>query len=483
MQAVMYFKRGRDQNYMMRSEKRPGYPHRPPRPPKKSVWYQVLTIVLLIVFCPAGLILLWRKRLTWPGATKLAATLLSLITMFLVLGALLWYPFRNERVRGVQQHISAAVNRAASVFENLGENWTAVIDYHEEIGAAAGNHALGRFLEAIASPTPRPTQVPPLTLTPTDGSRETIVSLFNQPTPSPVPTATPTPEPTPEPTPTPEPEPAATDEAAPSANVLDRPTPSSGLSLAPGASDTPVPLVTPTPTPTATPTPSPTPTPTPEPTINPALIPRLQDAGETLVWHTSDGKWYHRASVCGSMSNARQHTLKSAVANGKTACPYCHPMEEKWARSGSVVYASTDGFWHVRAECESMTEEWTVLSLDDARADQALSPCDACGAMYYVDGIPAALSLPADASAAETPVPGTTPAGSAAPEGDGLSLSEVVNGDTLVYYNDRTSYYHTRSTCASSATLTFVPHKLMDALLEGKHACPFCGAPEPTGSN
>ena len=108
MEAAIYYKRSREQNYMMRSEKRPGYSSTPPKKPKKSIWYQTLTIILLILLCPVGLILLWRKRLRWPNPVKLLSTLLSLILLFLELGAALWYPFKNERIRHVQHTVSAA---------------------------------------------------------------------------------------------------------------------------------------------------------------------------------------------------------------------------------------------------------------------------------------------------------------------------------------------------------------------------------------
>ena len=84
MDAAIKMKRGRGQNYMMRSEKRPGFGSTPPQEPKKSIWYQVLTVILLIVFCPVGLILLWRKRLKWPGFVKFMAMLLSLAIWLLL---------------------------------------------------------------------------------------------------------------------------------------------------------------------------------------------------------------------------------------------------------------------------------------------------------------------------------------------------------------------------------------------------------------
>ncbi|MBQ2956791.1 MAG: hypothetical protein IJE08_10050 [Clostridia bacterium] len=613
MQAAIYYKRSREPNYMMRSEKRPGYPNTRRKRPKKSKWYQILTIIMLILLCPVGLIMLWRKRLRWPNPLKLLATLLSLILLFLELGAALWYPFKDERIRDVQHTVSTAIGQAADAagefMKDVGANWDAVVSNGQEIGAAAGNHALGLFLDAIASPTPVPTQVPPMTLTRGEGSIDGIAAMMNRPTPSPSPSPTPTATPTPEPTETPAPTDTPEPTIAPSAtaNILERPTPSSDIpvfSLAPGVSDTPVPPVTPTPSPSATPIITPSPTPTIVPTIDPANIPKLQDIGDVPVWHTSNGQYYHKGPVCGSMSNAAEHTLASALAKNKKACPYCLAIEEKWAReTRPVVYVSTDHYWHTRTGCESMTEEWSPMLLDDARVDRNSRPCDACGARFYVDGVPVTGTA---ASATVTPAPTTSqglpqltsakevtvwhtsngqyyhkasvcgsmsnareytlaeavkngkkacpycnPVGESLagkdeyvvfagsdsywhtgtackantkeysvvllseartddsltpctrcsadqyasgalpgqnstaiqPESteinDSLDLSKVKNGDVLVYYSGNTSHYHRRNRCASSTTTTFMPHTLMEALLENKIACPVCQPDEP----
>lgn len=459
MQAAMYFKRGRDSNYMMRSEKRPGYPNTPPQKPKKSIWYQVLTVILLILVCPVGLILLWRKRMGWPNPAKLLATLLSLVMLFLELGAALVYPFEDARLRSAQHAASTAISGFVS---DMADNWSAVVDNGQEIGAAAGNHMLGMLLDAIASPTPAPTQVPPLTLNQGEGSGDDIASLMNKPT------ATPTPTPTPEPTATPEPTPTATPEATPeaSANTLERPTPSGSLtpSLDPNASATPVPPVTPTPSPTATPLVTPTPTPTVEPTIDPASIPKIQNVGETMVWHTSNGKWYHKASECGTMSNASQYTLASAVSKGKTACPYCYPIDEQWAREDEpVVYVSADNYWHIRWGCESNTDEWTPMLLDEARGDRSLAPCDACGSRYYVDGVPSALTGRDGENAGQTDVQSEATR-------EPAQLKKA--GEVTVWHTSNGKWYHKASKCGTMSNAG--EYTLASAVANGKTACPYC---------
>lgn len=194
-----------------------------------------------------------------------------------------------------------------------------------------------------------------------------------------------------------------------------------------------------------------------------------------MVWHTSNGKWYHKGPKCGSMSNASQHTVASAVKKGLTACPYCHPIDDAWVKKDDpTVYVSTDNYWHTRTGCESNTGEWTIMKLDDARKDASLRPCDACGARYYVDGVPENVG-----GSTLAPVVTNAPA-TKAPESTGgsLNLGKVTNGDALVYYSANTSHYHRRDRCSTSTTTTFLPHTLMDALLEGKFPCPVCRPPE-----
>lgn len=46
--------------------------------------------------------------------------------------------------------------------------------------------------------------------------------------------------------------------------------------------------------------------------------------GDTIVWYTKGGKYYHAVSDCGTMKRAEKHTYDEALAAGKGRCPYCH---------------------------------------------------------------------------------------------------------------------------------------------------------------
>ena len=64
---LQLFARRGGRNYMMRSEKRPGYnrPAQKPRPRRRrrNVGYIVLTLIVAILLWPVGLFLIWNRRL------------------------------------------------------------------------------------------------------------------------------------------------------------------------------------------------------------------------------------------------------------------------------------------------------------------------------------------------------------------------------------------------------------------------------------
>ncbi len=227
------------------------------------------------------------------------------------------------------------------------------------------------------------------------------------------------------------------------------------VALTGDAAATSVPEVQPTAEPTMTP--APTAEPTPEPTIDPAMIPAMHGIGEFEVYHTTDGKYYHRSGVCGSMKNGKVHTLSDAVRAGKKTCPYCNPVSSDVLDITDPVYVSADGCFHIDFDCESVVGEFTVIALEEAIADPAVKPCDACGAIYYTEGKPALTAA------------------------DLLPTSDVLitkNGNTIVYYGINGSAYHSADTCDAVPGQTLRPIRLDDALINGLTRCSVCDAPE-----
>ncbi len=206
--------------------------------------------------------------------------------------------------------------------------------------------------------------------------------------------------------------------------------------------------------------------------VDPSLIPPMRPVSEVTVYYTQLGKYYHRDPDCGSMHNADAHTLAEAVAAGKKSCPFnnCNPEDGPCVIKMDVldmvapVYVSEDGYWHINFDCESIDGTWTLMEIEDARADATLKPCDACGAIYYAETTP-------EYNAANLPKPTV--------DGDVDLIYTISNGSDVVYTSPRNIYYHRSSTCTAAQGLALTPAYLANALIDGKTGCPQCNPPEP----
>jgi len=93
------------------------------------------------------------------------------------------------------------------------------------------------------------------------------------------------------------------------------------------------------------------------------------------------------------------------------------------------------------------------------------NPCEECGAYHYVNELPLPEkvaqkeAMEAAKAAAATPVPKAAYAG----------------GETIVYYGDKSKYYHANSGCRTITSAA--PHTLQEAVDAGKQNCPQCAAP------
>ena len=206
--------------------------------------------------------------------------------------------------------------------------------------------------------------------------------------------------------------------------------------------------------------------------VDPSLIPPMRPVSEVIVYYTQAGKYFHRDPDCGSMHNADPHTLAEAKAAGKKSCPFnnCNPEDGPCVITldaltmEAPVYVSADGYWHINFDCESIEGSWTLMEIEDARADRTLKPCDACGAIYYAETTPLY-------NAANMPKPTINE--------DVDMVYTISNGSEVVYTSPRNVYYHRFSTCAGAQGLALTPTYLANALIDGKTGCPHCNPPEP----
>ena len=133
---------------MMRSEKRPGMRSPRKKPPRRRL-YKLLTLILLVICYPVGLVLLWRRTIRWNGFKKLFVSIVSLIVCFALLSVALLTDFGSPTIKRGQDASLAFLDTTRERIPSLGENarkdakqaeanWYAVADNLPGILAAAG---------------------------------------------------------------------------------------------------------------------------------------------------------------------------------------------------------------------------------------------------------------------------------------------------------------------------------------------------------
>ena len=133
-------------------------------------------------------------------------------------------------------------------------------------------------------------------------------------------------------------------------------------------------------------TPEPTTEPTPEATAEPEVrvvkpSAALKPAAEAVVYHTSNGKFYHMAETCTNMSNAKPYTLAECVDNFKRCNTCSAPAVEMLEQM--CLWEDEDAICHVSDECENFKGRYTLIERD-AALEQGLTACDKCGAEDYL---------------------------------------------------------------------------------------------------
>ena len=135
----------------------------------------------------------------------------------------------------------------------------------------------------------------------------------------------------------------------------------------------------PTPEPTPSPTPAPTATPEPE-TVYPLRA--LKPAAEALVYHSSNGGWYHTIPNCSGMTGGDLYPLAECVEEGFQRCRRCEaPLPE--LLDEHCLWLDEDGLCHTSDECAEFSGDWTLIPRDEA-LEAGYAGCAACGADEYL---------------------------------------------------------------------------------------------------
>src|SRR5699024_7820476 len=115
----MMFARRHGRNYMMRSEKRPGYSggYGGGRPPKRrrrgGFFYALLSVLASALLWPVGMVLLWRRCLRWQVTTKLLVSIATLFVCVIGYGYALTVPTGNPDVTRMQDAVNDFLDDAS----------------------------------------------------------------------------------------------------------------------------------------------------------------------------------------------------------------------------------------------------------------------------------------------------------------------------------------------------------------------------------
>ena len=132
----------------------------------------------------------------------------------------------------------------------------------------------------------------------------------------------------------------------------------------------------------AEPTPTPTPEPTPVPEaekVSPATT--LKPAGDAKVYHSSNGKFYHRRSVCQGMTGSKAYKLSEITSKYKR-CKTCDAPDTALVGK-ACLWMDEDGLCHTSDECAKFKGAYTLIERDKA-LEEGKSGCPDCGADEYL---------------------------------------------------------------------------------------------------
>ncbi len=170
------------------------------------------------------------------------------------------------------------------------------------------------------------------------------------------------------------------------------------------------------------------------------------DKSGITVYMTENGQNYHANATCRNMQGAKAVSLLTALKSGKPACATC------LAKYRQKYYAREDSTWyHKDPNCQGMkgaVEIELPIALVTGK-----TACPVCLA-----------------TATPTPKPGPTPT----PRTEGGPESE--DGVVYVYGTANGRYYHTYSVCEPSGMTNGARVRLSFALSQNRAPCPYCAS-------
>jgi len=425
-----------DRQYMMRSEKRPGYrPHsgngngngngngggRRRRP--RRIGYAILTIVLLLILWPVGLFPLWARRLRWRSMVKAAVTVATGVAFLLVFSFLLTMPTQNDAILSAQTgfrnsmtYIAESMERAASDSDQYANNVSRIASSAVSLSQKALLSVIPpakNNMDALAAQSGKLTGL--LFQGAVKGFTQALYDTGLAPTPTPMPT----PEPTP--------------------------------------------------------TPSPTPSPTPEPS------PPVE-----MVWYVPSETVYHNDPTCGGLAGAQEITLTEALTLGLTPCLNCvtnagltpEPTMAAEAPLATAMAVITQPSEESATPSPSASPAIAAKAVETAVVS---SPSVAPSASLDVSQVPATpksptLLLTPSPSPSLAPVVTATPMPTVAATPIALPPYEPL-GEMLVWHTGNGKYYHVDEHCPGMSGAK--QYTLASSVEAGFKPCTRCKPPAP----
>ena len=130
---------------MMRAERRPGgygssslKNNKRKKKPKKHIAYAIVTVLLLLVLWPVGLVMLWLPKLRWNGGVKFVLSIVTFFVFISLLSIALNLPTDNDTVKQIQQQglevmdqaqhyatvaMDSVLDGSARAVDSLNEGW------------------------------------------------------------------------------------------------------------------------------------------------------------------------------------------------------------------------------------------------------------------------------------------------------------------------------------------------------------------------
>ena len=108
----------------------------------------------------------------------------------------------------------------------------------------------------------------------------------------------------------------------------------------------------------------------------------LKPAADAMVYHTPNGKYYHRKSTCTNMSGATAFRFGESVQQGYKQCSNCSVPAPELADI-PCVWMDGNGLCHTADTCAAFVGDWTLVPREDAMV-RKLPGCLACGGDKYV---------------------------------------------------------------------------------------------------